>query len=169
MFITLNIENFKEKNILLNDPVKNILRVGCDFIKIIYSDENMIINGIYINITFKNIDIIKKKVDMYKLKMNREENIDEIKSLTRIEEIILGMINKDLIKSYNLRTELLKLKLIKLHGQINLNDGNYNKMDFVIRIFGIWCDNLRCGLNYQIIPRTEKYLVNKGGNLGYCH
>ena len=64
MFITLNIENFKEKNILLNDPVKNILRVGCDFIKIIYSDENMIINGIYINITFKNIDIIKKKMEM---------------------------------------------------------------------------------------------------------
>ena len=39
MFVVLNMESFKETNILLNDPVKNILRVGCDFIKIIYSDK----------------------------------------------------------------------------------------------------------------------------------
>lgn len=161
MFVVLNMESFKETNILLNDPVKNILRVGCDFIKIIYSDKNMILNGIYINITFNDVELIKKKTDLYKLKVNKENNKEQIKSLITLEQNILGMVNKDLMKSYNLKTELIKLKLIKLNGQINNSGGYYNKMDFIIRIFGIWTDDLRCGLNYQIIPRSEKYLVKK--------
>ena len=161
MFVVLNMESFKETNILLNDPVKNILRVGCDFIKIIYSDKNMILNGIYINMTFNDVELIKKKTDLYKLKVNKENNKEQIKSLITLEQNILGMVNKDLMKSYNLKTELIKLKLIKLNGQINNSGGYYNKMDFIIRIFGIWTDDLRCGLNYQIIPRSEKYLVMK--------
>lgn len=161
MFVVLNMESFKETNILLNDPVKNILRVGCDFIKIIYSDKNMILNGIYINMTFNDVELIKKKTDLYKLKVNKENNKEQIKSLITLEQNILGMVNKDLMKSYNLKTELIKLKLIKLNGQINNSGGYYNKMDFIIRIFGIWTDDLRCGLNYQIIPRSEKYLVKK--------
>ena len=160
MFVVLNIENFKERNILLNEPVKNILRVGCNFIKIIYSDENMILNGIYVNITFNDVELIKKKGDLYKLKLNKDMNKEQLKSLIAVEQKILDMVNKDLTKSYNLRTELLKAKLIKLSGQISYDMGNYNNMDFIIRIFGIWSDSLRCGLNYQIIPRTEKYLIN---------
>ena len=163
MFVTLNIEKFKESNILLNDPVKNILRLGCDFIKIIYSDENMILNGIYINIEFNDIDIIKKKQDVYRLKLSKEKNMENINKLIKIEECILNMINKNVMKLYNLKTELLKLRLIKLHGQINMESGSYNKMNFVVRIFGIWSDDIRCGLNYQIIPRTEKHLTMKMG------
>ena len=159
MFLTLNIENFNEKNILLNDPVKNILRSGCDFIKIIYSDKNIILNGIYIKVSFNNIEIIRKKSDVYKLKMDKDTNMNVIKLLLMMEQKILNMLDKNIIKVYTLKTELLKLKLIKLHGQINLNSGSYNNMDFIIRIFGIWNDKVRCGLNYQIIPKTDKYLM----------
>ena len=111
--------------------------------------------------TFNDVELIKKKTDLYKLKVNKENNKEQIKSLITLEQNILGMVNKDLMKSYNLKTELIKLKLIKLNGQINNSGGYYNKMDFIIRIFGIWTDDLRCGLNYQIIPRSEKYLVKK--------
>ena len=159
MFLTVNIENFNEKNVLLNDPVKNILRAGCEFIKIIYSDENIILNGIYIKVSLSDIEILKKKTDVYKLKINKDMNMDVIKLLLKIEQNILNMIDKKIVKVYSLKTELLKLKLIKLHGQTNLNGGLYNNMDFIIRIFGIWNDKVRCGLNYQIIPKTDKYLI----------
>ena len=159
MFLTLNIENFNEKNILLNDPVKNILRSGCEFIKIIYSDENIILNGVYIKVSLSDIEILKKKTDVYKLKINKDMNMDVIKLLLIIEQNILNMIDKKIVKVYSLKTELLKLKLIKLHGQINLDGGLYSNMDFIIRIFGIWNDKVRCGLNYQIIPKTDKYLI----------
>ncbi len=159
MFLTLDIENLNEKNILLNDPVKNILRSGCEFIKIIYSDENIILNGIYVKVSFDDVEIIKKKTDTYKLKINKDINMEVIKLLLVIEQYILNMIDKKLIKIYSLKTELLKLKLIKLHGQINLNSGLYNSMDFIIRIFGVWSDKTRCGLNYQIIPKTDKYFM----------
>jgi len=159
MFLTLNIENFNEKNILLNDPVKNILRSGCEFIKIIYSDKNIILNGIYIKVSFNDIEIIKKKADIYKLKIDKDVNMDIIQLLLIIEHNILNMIDKKIVKVYTLKTELLKLKLIKLHGQINLNSGLYSNMEFIVRIFGIWNDKVRCGLNYQIIPKTDKYLM----------
>ena len=45
--------------------------------------------------------------------------------------------------------------------QIYMESGSYNKINFVVRIFGIWSDDNRCGLNYQIIPRTEKHLTMK--------
>ena len=159
MFLTLDIENFNERNILLNDPVKNILRSGCEFIKIIYSDTNMILNGIYIKIMLKDLEIIKKKADIHKLKIDRDVNMEIIKILILIEQNLLNMVDKELIKIYSLKTELLKLKLIKLHGQINFNSGSYSNMDFIIRIFGIWSDRIRCGLNYQIIPKTDKYFI----------
>ena len=159
MFLTLDIENFNERNILLNEPVKNILRSGCEFIKIIYSDKNIILNGVYIKIILKELEIVQKKADIHKLKIDREENMEIIKLLILIEQNILNMVDKGLIKIYSLKTELLKLKLIKLHGQINFNSGNYSNMDFIIRIFGIWSDRIRCGLNYQIIPKTDKYFI----------
>ena len=159
MFLTLDIENFNESNILLNDPVKNILRSGCEFIKIIYSDKNIILNGVYIKVSLDDIEILKKKTDVYKLKINKDMNMDVIKLLLIIEQNILNMIDKKIVKVYSLKTELLKLKLIKLHGQMNFNSGNYSNMDFIIRIFGIWSDKIRCGLNYQIIPKTDKYFI----------
>jgi hypothetical protein len=161
MFLTLDIENFNESNILLNDPVKNILRSGCEFIKIIYSDKNIILNGVYIKIILNDVEIIKKKADIYKLKIDRDVNMEIIRALILIEQNILSMVDECLIKVYSLKIELLKLKLMKLHGQINLNGGNYSKMEFIIRIFGIWNDKVRCGLNYQLIPKTDKYFIKK--------
>ena len=93
MFLTLNIENFNEKNILLNDPVKNILRSGCEFIKIIYSDKNIILNG---SVTQPTAIKIKKVNAAYNSAMNKFRNPINIPNisgnLNKIRLILPGLV-----------------------------------------------------------------------------
>ena len=161
MYITLELNNVNEDKIILHEPVKNILRADCDFIKVLFSDKNITLNGLYINIKLKNVEIVKKRIDLYKLKIDKEINNEIIKELINVEGKILGMLNNKLTKVYTLKTELLKIKLIKLHGVINGEVGIHDNYIFVLRIFGIWKDDVRCGLNYQIIPKSDRFITLK--------
>ena len=49
MYITTDIVEFKINHVFLHEPVKNIMKSGCDFIKIMYSNNNFVMNGIYMD------------------------------------------------------------------------------------------------------------------------
>lgn len=82
MNLVIDESNYNLNNLFFYEPVKNTVMEQSNFIRIIYSDENIILNGIYIRI----------------------ENL--IEKINKIEKIELEILNK----YNNLKTKSLKLK-----------------------------------------------------------
>ena len=151
MYIATDIKTFNIKKVILHEPVKNILKVGSEFIKIVYSDNNMMLNGIYIMMDMYNIEIYKVKSDKLKIKMKSDENAKLLARLVEIEKELLGLIQDKMNKIYHLKLDILKLRALKLSANKGIDLGCYDNKTFIIRIFGVWSDENNCGLNYQII------------------
>jgi len=105
-------------------------------------------NGVYINIDFNKIELQKRK-DIYKIKIDKGSNKEILDMISKIEHDILDLLPKELIKIYTLDNEYDKCRQLKRYSNIELKNGLYDNFTCTLRIFGVWKDSTRCGLNYQ--------------------
>jgi len=150
MYITTDLADFHIKNVFLHEPVKNILKSGCEFMKVIYSNDLFVMNGVYVDIIFKNIEIQKRK-ETYRMKVDRIKNSELLDSISRIEKELLDLMPCDLSKVYSLCSEYDKMRQLKKYGDLDLASGFHNNLICTLRIFGVWRDSSKCGLNYQFM------------------
>ena len=150
MYITTDIVDFNIKNVFLHEPVKNILKSGCEFMKVIYSNKLFVMNGVYVDVEFKNIEIQRRK-DTYRMKVDKVRNKAMLDSISKIEKDLLDLLPSDLNRIYSLRSEYDKLRQLKKYGDVELAAGTHNNLVCTLRIFGVWRDSNRCGLNYQFM------------------
>tara|TARA_Y100000389_G_scaffold136964_1_gene134532 strand:- start:376 stop:834 length:459 start_codon:yes stop_codon:yes gene_type:complete len=150
MYITTDIIDFNIKNVFLHEPVKNILKTGCEFMKVIYSNTLFVMNGLYVDVAFKNIEVQKRK-DTYKMKVDKIQNKEILDTISNIEKDLLDLLPSGLSKIYSLRSDYDKMRQLKKYGDIELTSGIHNDLTCTLRIFGVWMDSSRCGLNYQFV------------------
>ncbi|ALH23296.1 hypothetical protein ceV_390 [Chrysochromulina ericina virus CeV-01B] len=126
MNLVLDENNYNINNIFFYEPVKNTVMDDSKFIRIIYSDEHVILNGLYLKLD------IEKKICMGNF-------------LDKTEREIL---NKYKINKNNVN----KNKCIKIQEQLQffINKNILNK-NIVIKISGIWETNLMIGLTYKFM------------------
>ena len=63
MNLVLDENNYNINNIFFYEPVKNTVMDDSKFIRIIYSDEHVILNGIYLKLDIDNSNNIVKLLD----------------------------------------------------------------------------------------------------------
>ena len=123
MNIIFDYKTFNIDNIFLYDPIKNNIIDNSNFVRIIYSDYNLILNGIYLQI---NLDKQCESTNIY----------DELET---IENSILIKYNVTIEKMNRIKVQYLYiLKYIK-HKKI------------ILKISGIWENNNKIGLTYKFI------------------
>ena len=173
----LTLENSIDiNNIILCEPINNTVMDNSKFIRLIYSDKNIIMNGIYIKISMhiKNVENAYNKLRCY---IEPEKNKEIYKVLSYIENIILSKYVTNKISSYKL-TECLNKGIIKIFSE-NFNKNHYNisnkgrynsdrynsdrslslnknindpsLYNIVLKISGIWVDEREYGLTYKFI------------------
>ena len=142
MNILLDINDIYIENIFLMEKVRNTVLENSDFTKIIYSNEFIGLNGIYLKVFFINFKI-ENFNNKTKYNLNNESNNIMIEKLCNIEKNILEFYNKNLNHQYNLQKQL--------------NNGIYkcvindNKLFVTLKISGI-CENQNsCGLTFKFI------------------
>ncbi len=144
MYIYSPIESVTENSLYLLNPVKNRIIKNSYFIKLIFSNENLTINGIYIDIEINN-SRIETMFNKYKCFFSIEKNKKLIDKCKLIEEMIL--------KKY--RTNKTKVSLISnqlTKGCIILsNCYPICKNNFILKISGIWESETEYGLSYKFI------------------
>lgn len=123
MNIIIEFTNFNIDNIFFYDPIKNNIIDDSNFVRIIYSDHNIILNGLYLQI---NLDKIDKTHDLY---------------------AILETIENSILNKYKLNIE--KVNRIKVQLQYIIKYIKTNKL--VLKISGIWENNNKIGLTYKFI------------------
>ena len=88
MNIVKNIEQYDENNVYFFEPIKNNIMNDGTFIRILYSTENIMLNGIYLHITLNDI-YSEKYYNKYRCMFNTITHKDMIESLKVIEDNIL--------------------------------------------------------------------------------
>ena len=152
--IAENIENISTNNIIICDPIKNSIMQHSNFYKIVYSNNLLSLNGLYILFNLKMINQNKDKIIF-----NYLDNKFIIDQIAIIEEYILNLINSNKNKIYKI-TELLTNGYIKYCYNDNLSYDNisYNSINstnsnksLILKISGLWETKENIGITFKII------------------
>lgn len=146
MNIAKNIQQYDDNNIFFCEPTKNNVMNEGNFIRILYSTHNVVLNGIYLFITFNDISC-EKYYTKYRCCFNVNTHIDIINNIKIIEENIL--------KKYE---NINKLPQYKIYEQLRNGNlkiftdiGNKSICSFILKISGIWETEDKYGLTYKFI------------------
>jgi len=145
MNLAIQINQYNKDYIFFSEPIKNNIMNDGNFVKILYSNDCMILNGIFLLTTFYNIQS-EKYYSKYKYIYNISQNKDLIEQLKIIEEEILKKYKLDKAPTYKIY-EQISLGYIKTFKDIE----NKTTHSFILKISGIWETNETYGLTYKFI------------------
>lgn len=143
MMSILDINEISLENIFFNKSVKNNILTNGYFTKINYSDNIIVMSGLYIKIYLQEIHYEhyynKIKCNFSLIKNN--ELIEQIKNLE------INIINKFIISKIPQYTLYEQLK----NGNIKVYNLKNTKNSFLLRVSGIWENDTHYGLTFKII------------------
>jgi hypothetical protein len=144
MNLVKNIEQYDENSIFFCEPIKNNIMNDGNFIRILYSNRNLVLNGIYIHLLFNDL-IIEKHYNKYKCIFNTCLYKKIITDIKKFEENILTKIN--IIN----KTPQFKIYEQLNNGSIKIFCDSIPKSNtsFILKISGIWETPDQYGLTYK--------------------
>jgi hypothetical protein len=145
MNLVKSIEQYNDKNTFFCEPIKNNIMSDGNFIRILYSTQHFILNGIYLLVNFHDITC-EKFYNKYKCIFNVLNHKDIIDNLKTIEEDILKKYNTNKFACYKIY-EQMKSGYIKIFTDV----GNRSHCSFILKISGIWETQYNCGLTYKFL------------------
>lgn len=148
MNVVLREEQYNIANIYYGEAIQNVIIENSLFIKIIYSNNNIMIAGLFILVSLKNIT---KELYFKKIKITYDININTT-MLNRIYVIETEILNKynSTKKQKKLLYETLSSGVIKLYP--NKEDDILNiSNSFTLKISGIWESDTEYGITYKLL------------------
>jgi hypothetical protein len=145
MNLVKKINQYDDKSLFFCEPIKNNIMNDGHFIRILYSTQNIVLNGIYLFVELNDI-ICEKFYNKFKCNFNVLNHKTIIDNLKIIEEKILNKYKSYKIPSYNIY-EQLKYGYIKFFSDVE----NNSKCSFILKISGIWETQENYGLTYKFI------------------
>lgn len=148
MFLVKNLNQYDNNCVIFCDPIKNNIMNEGNFIRILYSTNNVTLNGIYLLIQLKDINC-EKYYNKYKCVFNVNNHKALIEEIRLIEENILQKLSSTYYNKYPefKINEQLKNGFIKIFQEIHSN----NMHNFILKISGVWETNSSYGLTYKFI------------------
>jgi hypothetical protein len=146
MNIVIRMDQYDGKCIYFCEPIKNNIMNDGNFIRILYTNPHVTLNGVYLFIKLNDI-ICEKYYNKYKCNFDVLSHIDIIDNLKVIEENILKKIDiKEKIPQFKIY-EQIKNGNIKIFNDI----GNKSSCSFILKISGIWETFSNFGLTYKFV------------------
>jgi Zn-dependent M16 (insulinase) family peptidase len=146
MNIVKKIEQYDQKCVFFCEPIKNNVMNEGNFIRILYSNFNLTLNGIYLLITLNDITC-EKYYSKYKCSFNPANHKELISKLKIIEEEIIEKYNfADKIPQYKIYDQLI-------NGNIKISNdiGSKTQCNLILKISGIWETQDKYGLTFKFI------------------
>lgn len=171
MNIIQDIDKFSESEILLCEPIKNTVIENSNFIRILITNKDIVINGIYLNLLLenklpldKNINSISTNFKYKKFFFIRSNILNKhtFEKLKFIEKQILYKIsipnkNKVFKLSNNLDNGIIKVFFENFNIDINnvFKETNESKHFLILKISGIWENEIYYGITYKFILKIN--------------
>ena len=146
MNIVIRIDQYDDKCIYFCEPIKNNIMNDGNFIRILYTNPQVTLNGVYLFIKLNDI-VCEKYYNKYKCNFDVVNHSDIIDNLKVIEENILKKIDiKEKTPQFKIY-EQIKNGNIKIFNDI----GNKSSCSFILKISGIWETFSNFGLTYKFV------------------
>lgn len=145
MNLVKKIEQYDNKSIFFCEPIKNNIMNDGNFIRILYSTQNMVLNGIYLLVNLNDITC-EKYYNKYKCCFNISNHKEIIDNLKIIEEEILRKYKTNKQASFKIY-EQIRSGYIKIFSEVL----NKHQNLFILKISGIWETQNNYGLTYKFI------------------
>lgn len=154
MNLAIQTDHFNINNIFFHEAIKNTIMSDSNFIRIIYSDTNIALNGICLEFTLPII-YVDKSFNKFKCNFDKQLNHTIIQAICKAEYDILAKCSeKNINKTPIYRiTEQLRNGVVKVINLVTLSPSATNTMTnnkkFIVKISGIWSNELEYGLTYK--------------------
>ncbi|AET73128.1 hypothetical protein PGAG_00239 [Phaeocystis globosa virus 12T] len=152
--IAENINDIDTNSIIVCDPIKNSVMQYSNFYKIVYSNDLISLNGLYLIFDLKKVHHSRDK-----LVFNYADNKDAVDKIAHVEKYILDLICSTKNRIYKI-TELLTNGNIKYsYNDTPINTGNtpnYNNYNctnksLILKISGLWETKENVGVTFKLI------------------
>lgn len=149
MILIKKVEQYEDHYVHLCEPIKNNIISDGNFFRIIYSTQDVTLNGIYLLIELKNV-MCEKHYNKYKYSFNVNAHNDVIDNIKKIEESLLNKIKFNKNPCFKIHEQFT-------NGNIKLfTESPSNKnMRVVLKMSGIWENETNYGLTYKFIHIRE--------------
>ena len=152
----LLIKDYNSGNLILSEKQRNNILQGSDFYRIYYSDEDLSLNGIYMQYNINNINI-QKYFNKIKCIFENDVNVTEVKKILELEKNIMQHFAKFIGKKPEFIIEKqLKQGFIKIFTEKNIVYGKYRKINLILKISGLWVQNDKYGLTFRFLINHQQ-------------
>ncbi len=146
MYVVLDKDDFHLSNIFYQEKVKNTVMDNSIFLRVNYSNELFILNGIFIKFSL-NLQTIEKSFNKFKCFFDTKLHNDIVVKFSTIEKHMMEKCNS-LHKTPIYRiTEQLNNGFVKIFNETDCKETN----NFILKIYGIWETECEYGLTYKFI------------------
>lgn len=151
MNIVIDIDTFDSNNVYFLDSVKNTIMNESNFIRIIYSTDLFMLNGIFLKINLK-ITNSDKYYNKHKYTFDYNNNKSEIEKITSIEKAILHKLDlKDKSPVFRIEEQLIN-ENIKLFSDIPFKN---IENQFILKMSGVWETDTEYGIIYKFMNSSR--------------
>ena len=150
MNLVKKIDQYNDNHVFFCEPIKNNIMNDGNFIRIMYSTNNVVFNGVYLLIQLQDITC-ETYYTKYKCNFNTIKHKDMIDKIKVIEETMLKKCEFSNKIPQNKIYEQLKNGNIKIFADI----GSKPLCSFILKISGIWETQNNYGLTYKFIHSNE--------------
>ena len=148
MNVVLREDQYNIANIYYSEAIQNIIMENSSFIKLIYSNHNIMTTGLFLLVALKNTT---KELYFKKIKITYDINAN-LTLLNRLYEI-----ETEILEKYNSNKKQKKIIYNTLSGgSIKIfpnSDEDIVKVNnsFILKISGIWENETEYGLTYKLL------------------
>ena len=147
MNIAIDINEYNQENVFFNKPIKNTVIDNSNFIRTVFSNKSVSLNGIYLKIKL-DICSIERYYNKYKCNYDIEINKKLLDTIEFVEDSIINRINiQNKVPIYKIK-EQIGLGNIKLFTD---NIDNLYRGYFILKISGIWENVKEYGITFKFI------------------
>jgi len=146
MYVVLDVADFNINNIFYQEKVKNTVMNNSNFLRVSYSNELFILNGIFIKFSLK-LCAIEKSFNKYKCLFDTKTHTDVIDQFSLIEKHLMEKYNSTTKTPIYRISEQLNNGFLKIFNETECKETN----DFILKIYGIWETECEYGLTYKFI------------------
>ena len=139
------IDQYDNNHLFFCEPIKNNIMNDGNFIRILYSTENVSFNGVYLLVELNDVTC-EQYYNKFKCNFNAFAHKQMIHQLKTIEENILKKYKSNKTATYKIYDQL-RFGYIKLFSDV----GNKPTCSFILKISGIWETHDNYGLTYKFV------------------
>ena len=142
MNVVKNFDQYDSRCVYYCDPIKNNIMNEGFFIRIMYSTNNFVLNGITLLVQLNDV-YCEKYYNKYKCIFNITTHRETIEKVKSIED--------GLLRNVNIRG---KMPQYKIYEQLR-NSEKINNSLFMLKISGIWENDTQYGLTYKFMKISD--------------